>query len=1113
MDNLQAAVETYLTDMHRRHATGATTAEASFYGPLENLLNTIGATLRPKVLCVGQLGNVGGGQPDFGLFTTKQLQQGHPREGAVPERGVIEVKPLDQELLRLAATTQVSKYWQRYRLVLATNYREFLLIGEDEHGQPAQLEGFSLAPSEQAFWNAAAAPRAAANRLGSSFGEYLVRALTQNVSLGDPKDVAWFLASYARDALGRVEDKGGLPALKQVRQALEAALGISFEGRKGDHFFHSTLVQTLFYGVFSAWVLWARDHAHHGNRFDWRLASWYLKVPMLSALFGQLAQPNRLGPLDLVEVLDWTAQTLNRVNREVFFTRFEETHAVQYFYEPFLAAFDPELRKELGVWYTPIEVVQYMVERVDRSLRDDLGIADGLADERVHVLDPCCGTGSYLAEVLRRIDRTLDDRGLGALKGHKVKEAAVKRVHGFEIMPAPFVVSHLQIGLLLQGLQAPFAEDGSERASIFLTNALTGWSQGAERQIEAFPEFAAERELAAEVKREEPILVVIGNPPYNGYAGMAMAEEQELTRAYRTTKKVRRPEGQGLNDLYVRFFRMAERRIVEMTGRGIVCFISNSSWLDGLSFTGMRERYLEAFDAIRIDCLNGDKYKTGKLTPSGEPDPSIFSSPQNPIGIQVGTAVALLIRSNRATTPARVGFRNLWGRTKRQQLVESACEPPEGLHERLSPPLELGLPFVHSAVSPHYFEWPSLPDLFPASFPGVKTSRDDFLVAIDRDVLVGRLEKYFDPAVSHEEMRRIVPSVMTDTQRFKAEPVRDQLRKRGLLPENVIRYAYRPFDIRWLYWEPETKLLDEKRTEYWESYIDSDPALVMPNRQRREWSPPQLVWHLGDLNILDGGANFHVVKTTTKLDIRTRVEERTGFSIVNILDHVVVILYSRSYHSDNIGALSHHWPRIPIPKSDDVFERSSRLGHSLGTLLNPEIGVQYVSTGRPRHELRVIAVPTGQGLKDPIDVSLSAGWGHGTRVIMPGQGKLTERAYRRAEREAMAEGAEALGMDPSNLLRRLGDTTCDVWLNDEAYWANIPKNVWRYKLGGYQVIKKWLSYREKSVLGRALGFDEVLFVTEMARRIAAILLMGPELDANYRAVVADAIDWQAQFPR
>ena len=136
----------------------------------------------------------------------------------------------------------------------------------------------------------------------------------------------------------------------------------------------------------------------------------------------------------------------------------------------------------------------------------------------------------------------------------------------------------------------------------------------------------------------------LGNPPYNGFAGMAVDEERELSEAYRTTKQVRKPEGRGLNDLYVRFFRMAERRIVEMTGRGIVCFISNYSWLDGLSFTGMRERFLEAFDTIRIDNLNGDKYKTGKTTLDGRPDPSIFSTPGDPVGTQVGTAIATQIQ-------------------------------------------------------------------------------------------------------------------------------------------------------------------------------------------------------------------------------------------------------------------------------------------------------------------------------------------------------------------------------------------------------------------------------------------------------------------------------------
>ena len=144
---------------------------------------------------------------------------------------------------------------------------------------------------------------------------------------------------------------------------------------------------------------------------------------------------------------------------------------------------------------------------------------------------------------------------------------------------------------------------------------------------------------------------------------------------------MRKPEGRGLNDLYVRFFRMAERRIAEKTGRGVVCFISNYSWLDGLSFTGMREHYLEAFDAIRIDCLNGDKYKTGKTTPDGKPDPSIFSTPEDPVGIQVGTAITTLVRKADHTPTKTVGFRHLWGQAKREELTATARAAPGELYE------------------------------------------------------------------------------------------------------------------------------------------------------------------------------------------------------------------------------------------------------------------------------------------------------------------------------------------------------------------------------------------------------------------------------------------------
>ena len=478
----------------------------------------------------------------------------------------------------------MEKYLARYGQALLTNYREFLLVKRTPGGRPQKLEGFQIAQSEKEFWLATAHPRKAATGLGERLLEYLKRVMLHNAPLNNPKDVAFFLASYARDALARVENAGDLPALNAVRTALEEALGMKFEAEKGEHFFRSTLVQTLFYGVFSAWVLWHKQQGsgtgvspvnsksdgstggepkHTGKMpvplFDWRSAAWTLHVPMIKALFEQVATPTKLGPLGLVEVLDWTAAALSRVDCAAFFEKFLETHAVQYFYEPFLEAFDPELRKQLGVWYTPPEIVQYQVARVDAALREELDIPDGLADPRVFVLDPCCGTGAYLVEVLRVIAQTLkEEKGEGALAELAVKEAAQKRVFGFEILPAPFVVAHLQMGLLLQNLAVPLDDEKNERAGIFLTNALTGWDFAGENpKLANWPELEAERAGAGKVKQEKPILVILGNPPYNGFAGVSPEEEQGLVEPYKAglvkkwgIKKF------NMDELYVRFFRL-----------------------------------------------------------------------------------------------------------------------------------------------------------------------------------------------------------------------------------------------------------------------------------------------------------------------------------------------------------------------------------------------------------------------------------------------------------------------------------------------------------------------------------------------------------------------------
>lgn len=1119
-DKLNKIFEDYFSALHDVRRLGAGTPERAYYPAVANLLNAVGADLNGRVLCLSDLGDTGAGHPDFGLFAASQLQKGKPRKGQMPERGVIEMKPVADDAWLKAGSDQVTKYFAAYRLVIVTNLREFLIIGEAPNGRPEKREHFQLGKDAASFWELVSTPRKSAEHIGRAFGEYLKRAITQSVALREPKDLAWFLASYARDALERVEAKRELPGLASIKSALEEALGMKFEADKGEHFFRSTLVQTLFYGVFSSWVLWARQKPSPTGRFEWREAIWHLNVPFVSALYQQLASPQHLKPLALVELLDWTEATLNRVDKKEFLQKFNDADAVQFFYEPFLEAFDPILRKELGVWYTPSEVVTYMVARVDKALKDDLGVADGLAADNVYVLDPCCGTGAYVRAVLRRINQTLDEKGLGGLKGQMVKKAALQRVLGFEIMPAPFIVAHLQVGSELQRLGASLTDQ--ERASVYLTNALTGWEPTPSKPL-PFPELEEERKKAEQLKQEAPILVIVGNPPYNGFAGVNIGEERDLSEAYRTSRTVRKPEGKGLNDLYVRFFRMAERRIVDKTGRGIVCFISNYSWLDGLSFTGMRERYLEAFDVIRVDCLNGDKYKTGKTAPDGRPDPSIFSTEPNREGIQVGTAIITLVRKTEHTSASTLGFRHLWGTAKRQNLLATAESEPSDIYESVLPPLRLGLTFIPTAVGAGYFGWAKLTELLPISFPGIQTARDDFLVSIDREALEAKLRDYFDPKISDQEMRAKYPLIMAPTGRFDPELTRKTLCKRGRLPDNVMRYTYRPFDVRWVYWEPETKLLDEKRAEYLRARDPKSIEMVIPRAQRKEWSPPLVSRSVLDLNAMDGGAAAIPFRSSGVMNIAASVAASADGAERDrqeaIFGHCLAMLHSPSYLGENGSAMRVEPPRIPLPDDAAILRASAALGTTLARLLDPETPAPGVSIGTLRTGLKTLAVPTARGGKglDPDDLKLTAGWGAvqnsgGGRIVMPGRGLATAREYTGTERAAFSQEAAMLGLSLDEVLVLLGDKSVDIHLNGDAWWSNVPERVWDYNLGGYQVIKKWLSYREHAVLGRALTSDEAAYVSEMVRRIAAIVLMGPTLDANYEASKAAAVEWKDGAP-
>jgi N-6 DNA Methylase len=308
--------------------------------------------------------------------------------------------------------------------------------------------------------------------------ELIETAVTRYAAIAEPESLAKILARQAKQA------KQDLPA--QFSQAVAGlaedfgkALGVTFEGPEGEEFFRSSLIQTVFYGLFAGWTLWVRSGRE--KQFQWQDLGEYLKIPFLGELFYEFRHPRRIHELGLKKHLNLATETLSRVDIDAFFSRFpppslehtapDTSAAIVYFYEPFLEAFDPVLRKELGVWYTPVEVVRYQVEKVDRLLREQLGCEGGFADERVVALDPCCGTGAYLLEIMRCVANQLRAEGIGDLLGATLLEVITRRVLGFEILTAPFVISHLQIYLILAelGVEPPH----SHRPAVFLTNALT----------------------------------------------------------------------------------------------------------------------------------------------------------------------------------------------------------------------------------------------------------------------------------------------------------------------------------------------------------------------------------------------------------------------------------------------------------------------------------------------------------------------------------------------------------------------------------------------------------------------------------------------------------------
>ena len=790
-----------------------------------------------------------------------------------------------------------------------------------------------------------------------------------------------------------------------------------------------------------------------------------------------------------------------------------------------------------------------MVSRVDTVLREELNIADGLADPNVFILDPCCGTGSYLAEVLRHIYQTLKAKGTDALLASDLKQAALKRVFGFEILPAPFVVSHMQLGLLLQNLGAPLLDMSHERAGVYLTNALTGWEpldpekeKAFQAMLTGFPQLLEEQVDARKVKQQVPVLVILGNPPYNAFTGTAPTkEERDSVAPYKeglikkwNIKKF------NLDDPYVRFFRMAEHRIVDQTGQGVVCLISNFSYLSDPSFVVMREHFLKEFDQIWFDNMNGDSRETGKRTPEGKPDPSVFSTEYNREGIRVGTTVSLLVRKRLRSEKQDVLYKDFWGETKRADLLNSLNAQdlntsyrfltPEAIDRYLFRPLK---------ASQSYMSWPGIQDFAEQQpFPAFMESRRGAFININKDALKRRMQAYYDKQTAWETLEKLGTGLTRNAAGYDALKAREKtLKKETFNSDQIIRYSVRPFDTQWCYYTKASTLWHRSRPELWAQCWVGNSFIVTRLKTEKEakGSPLYFSRCLVDcqslarnvsvipISLRDGNAP-KVEGTDTQMQLLDEQEypirpnlsmsarnylTSLGIELVTgagnatlIWMHTLAIGYSPTYLQENGDTIRVNWPRIPLPGTKERLEASASLGEEIAALLDTEKPVFGVTASTLRSEMQSIAIITrdGGGQLQPKELAVTSGWGHAGQngVVMPGKGKAVERDYTAEERQAIVSGAEKFGIPSEKAFQLLGDRTFDIYLNEVAYWKNVPAMVWEYTIGGYQIIKKWLSYREADLLNRPLSPDEAREVMNMARRIAAIILLQPSLDENYQ---------------
>jgi len=1030
-------IENYIDNINQRYKLGNAT-EHTFRGDLQQLLEslvpTIRATNEPKRQSCGA--------PDY-ILTKKDIPV-----------GFIEAKDIGDKDLDGTKKTGNKEQFDRYKAslnnLIFTDYISFHLYREGEFITKisiAEITDKGIKPLPENFGNF----------------ENLIKDFCVHVgqTIKNSKKLAEMMAGKARllsDIIGKAlssdEEHQEDSTLKDQMLAFKQILihDITPQG------FADVYAQTIAYGMFAA-----RLHDPTLDNFSRQEAAELIPKsnPFLRKLFGYIAGP------DIDDRIKWVVENLSEIflacNVEEILKNYGKSTKMEdpiiHFYETFLSEYDPKLRKSRGVWYTPQPVVNFIVRAVDEILKTEFDLPQGLADtsktsikvntqtadkrsatgykqmeQEVHklqILDPATGTGTFLAEVVKHIHKKF--QGQQGIWSNYVETHLLPRLNGFELLMASYAMAHLKLDLLLT--ETGFKPTTNQRFKVYLTNSLEEHHQDTGTLFANW--LSTEANEANHIKRDTPVMCVIGNPPYSGESAnkgewiMSLMDDYKKEPGGKEKLKERNPK--WINDDYVKFLRYGQH-FIEKNGSGVLAFINPHGFLDNPTFRGMRWHLLKTYDKIYTIDLHGNSKKK-ETAPDGSADINVFD-------IQQGVSINVFIKTGKkkANELGKVFHYDLYGKRdfKYDFLSENSIKSINFNELPNVAPMYFMVEKDFEAQKT-YDKGFSISDLFPLNNVGVVTSRDSFVIDENKLILSNRIKDFF---ILEKDVLKSTYGVREN----KSWKIND-VKKQALAFEtnDIQKISYRPFDNRFLYYNDH--FVERSRKEvmqhftlgtnigltlckqfktgdnYVHAFITNKviESSYVSNRTSEITSTFPLYFY-PETNGQQTIEQNTERTPNLKAEIVKQIAEKLGltftnekenaestFSPIDILDYIYAVLHSPIYREKYKEFLKIDFPRVPYPKDQNTFWQLIKLGgeiRQIHLLESPKIQ-KYIT-------------------QYPID----------------GDNEVGKTKYQDGK----------------------------VFINDTQYFDNVPQVAWEFYIGGYQPAQKWLKDRKD----RKLEFDDIL---------------------------------------